>query len=156
MKVLVAILFLICPLSTFLVSDTSNNPIVITTESYSGVIFPANYVNLEYDVPSVDSYWTADSADIETLEYALPLYLETHANYFRRDILAQLPNYARQYVGFRVDGIDYIYLNAICATNDLDWQSEFIVVSDGGDCFFQVTYQLDTGEFSNLMVNGEA
>lgn len=157
MKFLLAILFLICPLSTLLLGDdTSSNSILISTASYSGVIFPANMVNLEYDVPTVDGYWTASSADIAALEAALPFYLETQANYFRRDILADLPNYARQYIGFEADGIQYIYLNALCAADDLDWQSEFIMVADGGDCFFQVIYQLDTGEFSNLMVNGEA
>ncbi|MDH3763449.1 MAG: hypothetical protein OEU50_20935 [Gammaproteobacteria bacterium] len=48
---------------------------------------------------------------------------------------------------------------ALCETFDFDSESlrkEFIVVMDGGSCFFDIEYNYKTGVFSRLHVNGGA
>jgi hypothetical protein len=38
----------------------------------------------------------------------------------------------------------------------MDWRQNVISVEDGGECYFQVEYDLESGTFIWLMVNGEA
>jgi hypothetical protein len=55
------------------------------------------------------------------------------------------------------EGKQVIYANFFCQVFDgMDWEEEFVFVSDGGDCYFQVLYHVATGEFSDFSVNGEA
>ena len=38
----------------------------------------------------------------------------------------------------------------------LHWRKEWVLVMDGGDCFFQLQFDVESGTFTALMVNGEA
>ena len=50
-----------------------------------------------------------------------------------------------------------IYINALCDTfGEKSLHKEFVMVDDGGSCFFQINYNFKTGKFSKLQVNGEA
>ena len=50
-----------------------------------------------------------------------------------------------------------IYINALCDTfGEKSLHKEFVMVDDGGSCFFQISYNIKTGQFSKLQVNGEA
>lgn len=63
-------------------------------------------------------------------------------------------NYLYQY---KIINIDEIYINALCETySNKDLENDFIVVFDGGSCFFQITYNLKEDSFSKLFVNGDA
>jgi hypothetical protein len=64
--------------------------------------------------------------------------------------------YKRQYVGLVKAGRHVIWGNFFCTPPRADWRHEPAMVDDGGDCYFQVEYDVDTGRFSGLMVNGEA
>lgn len=54
-----------------------------------------------------------------------------------------------------VNGERVIYAAFFCRALD-DWQTEVIDILDGGDCYFQVGYNVDTGEFIYFSVNGES
>lgn len=50
-----------------------------------------------------------------------------------------------------------LYINALCDDYDNDDLSErFIIVFDGGSCYFQAIYNFKSNEFIKLDVNGEA
>ncbi len=50
-----------------------------------------------------------------------------------------------------------LYINAFCESfGHKDLHKEFLVVEDGGSCFFQAIMNLDTGEFNLINVNGVA
>ncbi len=50
-----------------------------------------------------------------------------------------------------------LYINAMCDTHDrADLTQEFVMVFDGGSCYFQATYNFKTNAFVKLEVNGEA
>ena len=62
--------------------------------------------------------------------------------------------YTYQYV---ITNNDDIFINAFCNTlNRENLNRELLVVEDGGSCYFQINYNLKTGIFSKLSVNGEA
>jgi hypothetical protein len=46
--------------------------------------------------------------------------------------------------------------NFFCDVFGLDIETEPVVVEDGGDCYFRVTFDPERGRFSDLDVNGEA
>lgn len=50
-----------------------------------------------------------------------------------------------------------LYINALCDDYENDNLSErFIIVFDGGSCYFQAVYNFKNNEFIKLEVNGEA
>jgi hypothetical protein len=69
-----------------------------------------------------------------------------------------LPFYKRQYFGIAFEkGQHVIYANYFCDSGYFDdWQDRYIVVMDGGECFFQIQYDPSKGTFSNLQINGLA
>ncbi len=55
-----------------------------------------------------------------------------------------------------VTGRQIIYGNYFCDNMGKNWRQEFVFVFDGGDCFFQVEYDVESGTFIKLWVNGES
>ena len=52
---------------------------------------------------------------------------------------------------------EVIQINALCDVPDRSKLSkQFYYVFDGGSCYFQIQYNINTGKFSNLYVNGLA
>jgi hypothetical protein len=130
-------------------------------------IFPADLARQKWAwlAKPPDAFWTPALADVVKLEAGLPTYLRGRAA--RRVAAAsgpqtnplwkRAPGYKRQYVGVRRRGRAVIYANFFCeASPNVDWHREPVDVDDGGDCYFQVEYDVTTGRFDNLAVNGGA
>lgn len=111
-----------------------------------------------FDKQTID-YWTPSEEDVIAIEGGLVHYLEQNAEkFYVRDVPVwdRLDEYNRQYIGIIVDDRHIIYANYFCDSASVDWTEEFVLVMDGGDCFFQFQYDVDTAEYFNLQVNGEA
>jgi hypothetical protein len=106
----------------------------------------------------VDGLWIPSETDIQALESALPTYLQENADLFYRDppVWERLDEYKRQYFGYNRDGKRFIYGNFFCHDMGIDYKTILVEVEDGGECYFQFKYDADSGEFFDLMVNGEA
>lgn len=61
----------------------------------------------------------------------------------------------RQYAGIVEDGERKIIVSSMCQEM-AGWDKEWILIMDGGPCFWEATYNVDTGEMEMLIVNGEA
>jgi hypothetical protein len=134
---------------------------LVQGEGYVGVIVPpvsaAELTNAYVGGP-VQELWFPTETEIAALEQNLPAYLQTASAVTRgvgEDFINRLPEYKRQYAGFIQDGRRLILVNASCA-EDLDWATQPLIVQDGGDCFFRVTYEPESGSFEHFEVNGEA
>lgn len=139
-------------------NTSSTTPAV--ERSANGVIFTAEQAEAEF--PSiglqVEGAWTPTGADVAALEAALPDFLRTaQDSHLHPDppIWERAPDYYRQYLGMVENGEQVIYANFFCSEHD-NWQEQIVFVLDGGDCYFQVKYNPHSGEFYDLMVNGEA
>jgi hypothetical protein len=127
-------------------------PVVVLDET-TIVIFPANTVT------GWNNSWTPTPEQIQTLEAALIPFLKSADDpWLKPDppIWERLPNYKRQYLGLVEDGQLIIYGNFFCRVDRQDWQSALIEVEDGGDCYFQIKYDVETETIYSLSVNGEA
>ena len=106
----------------------------------------------------VEGYWTPTEEDVLLLEDKIPSFLREHSNSFRREppVWEQLDNYKRQYAGLILNGRRIIYGNFFCSDRGTDWKQDWVFVMDGGDCFFQLQFDVESRTFNGLMVNGDA
>jgi len=116
-------------------------------------------VNLFRD--EFNGYWTPSVEQVLVMESGLADYLGENGlpeTGFENPVPVEqsLPDYYRQYFGYIApDESRIIYGNFSCTEID-DWDEQWLYVDDGGNCFFQVQYNLDTGTYFGLIINGEA
>lgn len=105
-----------------------------------------------------DGFWTPSNEDVLNLEAGIDAYLRQNSGAFYREppVWERLDEYRRQYFGFKIGGKRFIYGNYFCNDVRMDWRGDFVMVLDGGDCYFQVEYDVEEGSFIQLMVNGES
>ena len=101
-------------------------------------------------------FWTPSADDIFKLEEGLAEYLSQNSSYFYRQppVWERLDEYQRQYIGLERGGRQIIYGNFFCNNLGMDWRKKLVIVDDGGDCYFQVEYDVEDGAFIKLLVNG--
>jgi hypothetical protein len=143
--------------------DNQSGWTVVQGEGYEGVLVPeeeARALTDFYVSGPVQTVWKPSEEIVASLEEDLPSYLQTMAAVtpgISDDFVDRLPTYKRQYVGFiQEDGLALILVNATCAGDDQIWRTRPVIVMDGGDCFFRVTYNPGTGSFKDFQVNGQA
>ena len=103
-------------------------------------------------------FWTPSENDIIILEESIAVYLSEKSFLFYGEPPEgeQLAAYQRQFIGIEHDGSRIIYGNYFCNSLGIDWRQKIVSVDDGGDCYFQVKYDVDSGMFTMLMVNGQS
>lgn len=139
--------------------DAEGDGQLVAESRYTGVIISeaiASSFIRAFSGGQADDYWTPRAEDVARLEAALAPFLRESPAARAPDLWKRLPEYTRQYVGIIEGGRARILVNAFCDDLGLDWRTTPVAVVDGGDCFFQVTYDIGSGAFADLMVNGEA
>jgi len=133
---------------------------LITTNNFEGVIFTAaSTEQMRLDIvigEKTEGYWTPGRDDVLVFEQRLEPYLQQAAPQTYPGPLRELNVYQRQYVGILVDEQRVIFANFFCNAYDTDWQREIVFVLDGGSCYFEVKYDVETDEFYDLSIHGEA
>jgi hypothetical protein len=97
----------------------------------------------------VSAQWTPTKNQIEQLETKLPAFKQK----LKRPA-AQLSSFYRQYAGFIAGGRKIIYVNLFPKRIDPDWQSRAVIVCDGGEQFWGIEFEVDTGQLVNAAFNG--
>src|SRR5215203_2020993 len=125
---------------------------IVKTDKFEGIICSNfsewGFVNLS------NSFWVPTKAQILEAEEAIEQYLKDKPPTRSPELWQKLTSYKRQYVGIVVDGHKRIYCNFYCGKESLS--DKPISIEDGGDCFFQVEYDIEDTTIYNLMVNGKA
>ena len=117
--------------------------------SLAGAAASAKWIEVE------GGAWHLDPGALSQVQLALKSALPAAAG-------GQLRNwdaYTFQYQGKRsVLGSRYVFVNAFCdsSRDDSDMRTEWVNVLDGGNCYFQVEYDLKTKQLRNFSVNGVA
>lgn len=140
----------------FLVGCTSSNEQwIIFTQRRAEQMGIGSWISSDGEL---DGYWTPSAENIQSLEGDLASFLRQNADSFRRQppVWEQLDQYKRQYVGVIIGGKQVIYGNFFCTETGVDWREDWVLVMDGGDCFFQIQFDVENGTFTSLTVNGEA
>ena len=125
---------------------------VIQVGSGQGVVFPAGRGFVDgYKYGTITEYWTPTEADIGRAEEGLSKYLINNVP----SLAVKFSSYARQYTGFVYHGRKRLFMNFFCSPPS-NWRCEPVGVDDGGDCYFRLEYDVVSGEYSHLSVNGSA
>jgi hypothetical protein len=105
--------------------------------------------------PKFDSAWKPAEGDIHEMETKLSRVSRLRSGCCRTGLRIERPElYFRQYVGIMVANRKLIYINAFCDDKPpTDWQERIVDVCDGG-CSWGVIYDIATGKFSDLTING--
>jgi hypothetical protein len=128
----------------------------------------------------VDGVFVLSSADVETLESRLPTVLEEasrdparvatvrstgHRQFLSAEIDSiskRLGEYRRQYFGVLKGERRFIYANFFPLPNSdshdsfEDWRVSIVSVDDGGNNYWHIWFDIDSGQFSGFESNGYA
>lgn len=75
----------------------------------------------------------------------------------KKNFTIDLTSYKRQYVAvINSKGEKEVWVNCFCNTWNKNWETNLIMVHDGGNCYFNLKINLTTGQYYELMVNGDA
>lgn len=135
------------------------NPTALSNQNW--VIFPkerSEEMGVASWLVESDELWTPTEDEILRLEGEIAGYLSQNSNlfYHQPPVWQRLDEYQRQYIGFERGGAQFIYGNYFCNNLGIKWREELVIVEDGGECYFQVEYDVESGLFIELRVNGES
>ena len=99
----------------------------------------------------ITGQWNPSSEQIAELEGKFLDFKRT----LKRPV-AQLISFYRQYAGFISNGRKIVYVNLFPKNTDTEWKSRAVVVCDGGEQFWGVEFEVETGKFVNAAFNGFA
>jgi hypothetical protein len=78
-------------------------------------------------------------------------------NLDKNNFIIELKRYKRQYIAaVNSKGEIEVWINCFCGAGNQNWKTNLILVEDGGNCYFSLKVNLTTGQFYELMVNGDA
>ena len=107
--------------------------------------------------PKFQGTWKPTDADIQTMESRLSRISRLRTQSGVVGVKLEHPDrYYRQYLGIVIDDSKFIFINAFCDDKPPETWREFLIdICDGG-CSWGVVYNVATGEFSHLEMNGVA
>lgn len=108
--------------------------------------------------PKFEGTWTPTDADVQAMEARLKRISRLRSKSGIGGARIEHPDrYYRQYVGIIVGKRKMIYINALCVDEPPSfWRERPVIACDGGGCFWGVVYDIVTGKFSRLELNGVA
>lgn len=128
-------------------------------KSYQAIV-PAG-ANMNWAFGKNYKPWSPEPGDIEIAERLLKECFDKERSGTVNPFFGKsLEDYNRQFAGAVIEGGNRVILvNCFCRSQEktLDkWREQLVLVADGGNCFFHLKVNLDTGRYYGLMVNGQA
>ena len=107
--------------------------------------------------PEFQGTWKPGESDIQTMESRLSRVSQLRARSGIIGTQIQHPaRYYRQYLGIIIKNRKFIYINGLCEEKPpASWRETLADVCDGG-CYWGVVYDVATGKFSHIEMNGIA
>jgi hypothetical protein len=102
-----------------------------------------------------EGYFTPEDEQIRRFEAGLAAHLRASPPWRSPELHAKYAPYHRRYVGMKINGEMKLYASFYCPSFD-GWERPDVEVDDGGDCYFQVIYDVARGAYESVMVNGAA
>lgn len=129
------------------IKETSHHGVIIPKEHKAqlGMVTSAN--------EKLTGFWTPNLESVQSFEAGLLSYLEKSPPKMSPNLAQKSIKYKRQYIGFLEGEKKLIYGNFICIPLE-GWTELFVEIAGGGDCFFQIVFDVQTQTYSDLSVNG--
>ncbi len=153
----------VCMISC-VIGVAQNDNVKVSSEGYEGVVFDESYRCSFYK--KATQTFTPTQEEIKLVEASIVTDFEMLCGEMRHRNCPEtkkLSKYKRQYFGYYdEDGNRIIYVNCFYSPSDekalyfSDWETREIVVFDGGNNYWQISFNLHTGKLFGLSINGEA
>ncbi|MFA6715670.1 MAG: hypothetical protein WCS27_09855 [Victivallaceae bacterium] len=118
-----------------------------------GVILPAKADrNIHLDAGKPEGFWQPSENIIKKAEPEILEFIKNDSPGIFKNII----QYRCQYIGIMIKGKKRIYCNFFRSEHKAGWKENMVSVDDGGDDFFHLEYDVETGKCLNLEVNGNA
>jgi hypothetical protein len=99
--------------------------------------------------------WSPSPTQVTEIQGGLKPFVLHQATEQRRK-LPDWSSYTFQYQGRLDGGLKVVFINAFCISPPEHTQQQFVLVLDGGTCFFEVKYDPNKKRFFQLTFHGEA
>ena len=118
----------------------------LTTADYDGVDDLGDKMLLDIfdraDEPKHTGLWSPSDGDVQAFESGLAAWIRTQPRPEEVALADRLPTYKRQWVGTLAGERKDLFVNFLCK-EETDWTQGLYMRPDGGDCYFQVLYDVD-------------
>jgi hypothetical protein len=105
-------------------------------------------------LPIAGGTWSPSPSQVGVARQSIEAFVKNEAAK-QHLTLVDWAHYTFQYQGHTLRGRKIIYVNAFCEEPPAYATKEFVVIMDGGTCFFQAFYDLRTRRFVGIAFNGE-
>lgn len=107
--------------------------------------------------PKFQATWKPTLSDIQSMETRLSRISRLRTQSGILGVRIKHPErYYRQYLGIIIDGQKFIFINAFCDDKPPETWREMLIDRCDGGCSWGVVYDVRTGKFSHLEMNGVA
>ena len=166
--VVVLFLFMISCKWTGEKRDICNIGIFATKDSSITVINDTSQIK---HITASNCFWIPSKSQLDLIDSIINIATnDTSKVTNKRFIIRDFKKYYRQYVCYKDKNNDsIIYVNAFCQipTNHFDsaginkikkfdWKNNFILMDDGGSCYWQIKINFTTKKYFDFMINGDA
>jgi hypothetical protein len=127
---------------------------VLGVAAQQDVKFVVLSVKLPRGIVPTQGSWSPSTNDVAKAEGSISQIASLKANYASPHI-DHPEQYFRQYVPIRQRGRNLFYINAFCDAPNY-WRTQVVIVTDGGDYYWQALYDPATDRYSDLTINGRA
>ena len=116
--------------------------------------------------------WNPTEKDLKIIQNVLDDAIKNNEfDFLKKPIRQSINKYYRQYIPYvNINGERIIEINAFCEIlklppnpksknqewTEMDWKKQYVMVDDGGNCYWRIQINIDTKEYYNLMINGVA
>jgi hypothetical protein len=143
---------ILCLLLLLLAGFGNQSSSLIETEKIKGIIC-VNGEDWNFMFRGTQ-FWSPTEAQVLRAEKELERFLKEKRPARSPELWTKLPRYKRQYLGIVVNGQKRIFANFYCTEERLACKP--VIYEDGGDCFFQAEYDVESEKITKLEINGEA
>ena len=100
----------------------------------------------------VDGFWQLPSKTVKDIDQSIGRVTELRTALGK--IISEPSKYNRQYAGVKIGDRKLVYINAVLPDPfDLPWQTQAMIVCDGGSTSWGAIYDPANGRFSDLAIN---
>ena len=132
---------------------------LIKTSEYEGVVLAVKSARqtgmTSVGKAALDGVWVPNAGDVAAFESGLVAHMTKSVPPAKKDLPSKLHSYKRQWFGVTAGTRKLIFGNFFCRETP-GWEQSVIMVDDGGDCYFQLFYDVTSLEYLSLTINGNA
>jgi len=97
--------------------------------------------------------WEPNDTTLIAMKSGIERYVKTEAKIRNRQLL-RWDKYVFQYIAYKEKDKKYLLVNGICDIKDRERLENFMIIDDGGSCYFSFKFNPENKQYYDLSING--